>query len=383
LNVPQKIGFGCSVLERGLALDELDGIGIYTLELGRALAARGNRELVPTIFGATSSRVANLFGNEKPLRLKRFAASALGTAFSGVSLFEGHKARKRISLYHATDHLIPKLRGVPVVATIMDAIPLSHPHWIRQNQAALKRWLFRRTASWAQHIITISEFSKREIVEHFNIPAERISVTPLGVDARYFEKVEETVCKSVLEKYRLPPHCFLFVGTLQPRKNVETLLAAHEQLPETVRRLHPLVIVGRAGWRCEELIASMAKQHNAGKVFWLKYVSDLEKRALMSSALSLTFLSLYEGFGLPIVEAFAARLPVITSNTSALFEIAKGAALTVNPHEAPAIAHAMEQIANDTPLRSLLIETGLKIVEQYRWPQCAERTDTIYNSLLS
>ncbi len=377
-----KIGFGATVLARGLANNALDGIGTYTLELGRALAAQGNIDIVPTLFGSTDRHVDEVFGDEKTLHLRRFATTALGTALCGVSLFDSKKANTRFSLYHATDHLIPKLRGVPVVATIMDAIPLSHPEWIRQNQAALKRWLFRRTASWADHIITISEFSKREIVEHFNVPPERVSVTPLGVDERYFERVDEQTSGTILKKFSLPRDFFLFIGTLQPRKNVETLLAAHRQLPVSLRRQHPLVVVGRAGWNCDGLVASMREPENDGLVFWLNYVSDLEKRALMSCALGLSFVSLYEGFGLPVIEAFAAQLPVITANTSSLVEVTGDAALSVNPTDPAEIAQAMVQLATDNGLRTELIDKGLARARHYTWARCAEATRQIYKSRL-
>ncbi len=365
---------------RGLANNELDGIGTYTYELGRALTATGGAHLVPTTFGGNEPRLADVFSQAAPLSLPRFSIPALASALSGISLFESRAARARFSLYHATDHLIPKFNGVPVIATIMDAIPLSHPEWIRQNQAALKRWLFRRTASWAQHIITISEFSKQQIVEHFHVAPERVSVTPLGVDARYFEPIDALTCGAIRAKFGLPSHFFLFIGTLQPRKNVDALLAAHAQLPGALRKEHPLVIVGRAGWNCDALVASLREAKNEGKVFWLDYVSDLEKRALLASALSLAFVSLYEGFGLPVVEAFAANVPVITANTSSLIEVAGDAALCVSPSVPEAIAQAMLQLISKPSLRAALAQRGLARAKHYTWAACAEATLKIYQS---
>jgi glycosyltransferase involved in cell wall biosynthesis len=379
LTPPKNIGYGCTVLSRGLANHALDGIGTYTFELGCALAATGTTCLVPTtFFPGGEHTLENIFTNEAPLLSNRFSERALASALSGFSFFDNRAARERFSLYHATDHLIPKLSGVNVVATIMDAIPLSHPQWIRQNHAALKRWLFRRTASWAQHIITISEFSKQEIVEHFNIPAERISVTPLGVDGRYFEVVDENTCGAIRAKFGLNSQFFLFLGTLQPRKNVAALLTAHSQLPDALRTAHPLVIAGRAGWNCDALIENLRDPKHEGKVFWLEYVTDLEKRALLASALSLVFVSHYEGFGLPVAEAFAAQLPVITANTSSLVEVAGDAALAVDPDAPEAIAHAMRRMMDEPSLRATLTQRGLARAKHYTWAACAEATQRIY-----
>lgn len=378
MNPSNNIGYGCTVLSRGLENHALDGIGTYTFELGRALAAAGTLLVPTTFFQGGEHTLENSFTSEAPLLSGRFSERALASALSGFSFFDNRAARKRFSVYHATDHLIPKLRGVNVIATIMDAIPLSHPQWIRQNNAALKRWLFRRTASWAQHIITISEFSKQEIIEHFNIPAERISVTPLGVDGRYFEGVDENTCGAIRTKFGLDSQFFLFIGTLQPRKNVATLLTAHSQLPDTLRTAHPLVIAGRAGWNCDALIENLRDPKHEGKVFWLEYVTDLEKRALLASALSLAFVSHYEGFGLPVAEAFAAQLPVITANTSSLVEVAGDAALAVDPDSPEAIAHAMRRMIDEPSLRAALTQRGLARAKHYTWAACAEATQRIY-----
>ena len=149
-----------------------------------------------------------------------------------------------MDVFHATDHLIPKLSSAPVIATLMDAIPLSHPEWTTIRLAALRRWLLRRSGTWADHVITISDYSKREIVEHFGIAPERISVVPLGVHPRFFERIDQAERAEVLKRLGLRNSSC--VGTLQPRKNLERVLDAHAGLPADLRRAIPLVIVGRA-----------------------------------------------------------------------------------------------------------------------------------------
>ncbi len=298
--------------------------------------------------------------------------------------FIGHSAlKKQVDLFHATDHLIPRLPGVPVLATIMDAIPLSHPEWVRLNYRALKTWLWRRAGQWADHVVTISEYSKQDIVEQFAIPPERVSVVPLGVDQRYFEKIDEENKAGVLKKLGLPSRFFLFIGTLQPRKNVERVIDAHATLPLEVQQEFPMVVVGRAGWCVDALLEKLQRAEAGGTVRWLKYLPDYEARALLQSACALVFPSLYEGYGLPVVEAFASRLPVITSNTTALPEVAEGAALMVNPLDIEEIGHAMRRIVDDAELAGELREKGFVRAREATWAACADKTAKLYRQLIS
>lgn len=160
----------------------------------------------------------------------------------------------------------------------MDAIPLSHPDWISSSRLREQKiWLFRKSAHWADHIITLSEFSKTEIAKYFGISENRISVTPLGVDDRYFERLSGFNVESIVAKYSLLERYFIFIGTFQPRKNLDLLIAAHEALPPKAREEYPLMMVGRSGWGCSDLIARLSQYPPGGLVRWLQNVGDLEK----------------------------------------------------------------------------------------------------------
>ena len=230
-----RIGFGATVLAQSLDGNRLDGIGYYTHELGNCLAGCGV-EVRPVVLG--SSTAGELL--QAPVHRLPGFRYGLGMGLLGLDYPSGNRLYPSIDLYHATDHLIPRLKQVPVVATIMDAIPLAHPEWTNRRLRGLKSALWKRSASWADHVITISEHSKQDLVEFFGIRPERISVTPLGVDARYFEPVDDTLSQSCLDHAGLlPGRFFLFVGTLQPRKNVEAILAAHRRLPDSIRKAMP------------------------------------------------------------------------------------------------------------------------------------------------
>lgn len=376
-----RVGFGVTVLARGLAAGGVDGIGSYTRELGRQLVRHEDISLNPVSFGFELP-TGYFEGVDSTLILPRYPIPALGTAvfkmpFPGTGLLR----KKRIDLFHSTDHLVPRLAGIPVLATVMDAIPLSHPQWINQRLRALKAWLWRKSTQWADHIVTISEFSKREIVEHFGVPEERVSVVPLGVAECHFEPISETNRKQVLERHGLPSRFLLFVGTLQPRKNLDRVIQAHAALPHEYRQACPLVVVGRMGWNCDEVLGRLNAMEAAGYARWLKYLPDFEVRALMQSAQALVFPSLCEGFGLPVVEAFAAGLPVITSNTTSLPEVAGDAALLVDPEDIEAIADGMSRILENDDLVSQMRERGLERARELSWPVCAEKTLALYRKL--
>jgi alpha-1,3-rhamnosyl/mannosyltransferase len=265
----------------------------------------------------------------------------------------------------------------------MDAIPLSHPQWVGGNFRKQKNWLWRKSAHWADHIITLSEFSKTEISNHFKISESHISVTPLGVDERYFERLKGEDVDSVVARHNLPDNFFLFVGTFQPRKNLERLISAHEALPSKIREVFPLILVGHSGWGCADLLARLGNYfENGGAVRWLKNVNDLEKRVMMQRATALVFPSLLEGFGLPVLEGFASQTPVICSNTSSLPEVAADAAWLVNPLSQNELTEAMLTLAQTPQVAHEWVAKGLIRARNMSWENCVNKTFQVYEHVL-
>lgn len=374
-----KVGFGATVWSRGLAKHQLDGIGYYTQEVFRRLDY-DRVQLLPVVFGKAGAD--NIDGHQT-IRLGRYSASAGLAAVSGLPFMGSSLLSKEVDVFHATDHYTPKLKGLPVVSTLMDAIPLSHPEWVSQGLRGLKNWLWRRSGQWADHVITISEFSRTEVAKHFRIPESRITVTPLGVDDRYFERLSGDAAEAVLNKYGVPERFFVFVGTLQPRKNVERIVQAHEALPAALRAQCPLLIVGRNGWGCDDLVAKLNACAADGPLRWLQSVNDFEKRVLMQRSTALVFPSLFEGFGLPVLEGFASQTPVITSNTTSLPEVAADAAWMLDPMDVHAMADAMATLAKDQALAGEFVAKGLARARSFTWDACAAQTLKVYERVLS
>lgn len=373
-----KVGMGATVWGHGLANHYLNGIGYYTQEVFRKLDEKSIR-LNPIVFGKLGP---DAFDYHPTIRMKRYSVCTALSAMTGLPFERNDLLTKNIDIFHATDHYTPKLKGIPVVATLMDAIPMSHPQWVNQNLRGLKNWLWRTSAQWADHIITISEFSKIEVAKHFRIPESRITVIPLGVDERYFDRLFGNAADHVLSQYALPEKYFIFVGTLQPRKNVERIVQAHEMLPAALRVQCPLLIVGSKGWGCDEIVNKLNTCQPDGPVRWLKDINDFEKRVLMQHSTALVFPSLLEGFGLPVLEGFASQTPVITSNTSSLPEVAGDSAWTLDPTDVHSIAQAMQALALDQDLAHDYVQKGLARAKMFTWDACAEKTLKVYEQVL-
>ncbi|WP_297846054.1 glycosyltransferase family 1 protein [Pseudomonas sp.] len=379
------IGLSCSVWAAGERAGHLDGIGIYSRALWQGLSDviasdTPDTKLKPYAFGKNLPSM--LCGTPRNLA-KDYRVHALLSGVLKVPLGHSASMRREVDLFHATDHLIPFIKGVPTVATIMDLIPVVHPEWIKQNLQQLKTWLFTTSIRRADHIITISEYSKQDMVKHLGIAPERISVTPLGVDPVYFERIGYAERNATLQKYGLEPGFFLCVGTLQPRKNLPRVIDAFKRLPNRIRKEHPLVIVGRNGWDNDELLPQLQSLEEAGEGRWLNYLPQGEVMALLQSAGALVFASLYEGFGLPVIEAFAAKCPVIASNTSSLPEVAGDAAWSVDPYDVDSINAAMLGVLEQKGAREQKILRGLARAEHYTWHECARQTLEVYRKVLA
>ena len=379
----KNVGFSCTVWSIGERAGHLDGIGIYTRALWHAMQKiTGDSaeawSFQPYAFGRN---LPTLECGAPQVLAQRFSLSCLLSATLHKSLPNSAKLKTELDLLHATDHHIPRIKGVPVVATVMDLIPLLHPEWIRQDLPRLKNWLFVQTIKSADHVITISEHSKQDLVKHLGIEPEQVSVTPLGVEPCYFDRIPAKQIEATLRAHALQPDFFLFIGTLQPRKNLRGILEAFNHLPDAIRKQHKLVVVGRDGWGNEDLLPELRALEARGEGYWLNYLPKHDVMALLQSAAALVFPSLYEGFGLPVVEAFAARCPVIASSTTSLPEVTGSAAWLVDPTNATDIAAAMLDVLNNPSKRKANIEAGEQRAKTFTWEACAARTLDVYRKV--
>ena len=264
-------------------------------------------------------------------------------------------------------HVLPLIHPRVSLATIHDLgylyFPEAHPWRQRLYLDLSTRW----NARIAAHLLADSEATKADIVAHYGTPPEKITVAHPGRDETLAPVRDPALIEAVKARYGIVGDYFLYLGTLQPRKNLARLIAAFAALPpETV-----LVLAGKRGWLYEDLFAQVGRLSLEGHVLFPGYVPDEDKAALLSGAVAFVFPSLYEGFGLPVLEAQACGCPVITSTTSSPPEVAGDAALLVNPSDTEAITAAMQRIATDSGLRKTLIERGFVNVRRFSWAACA------------
>jgi alpha-1,3-rhamnosyl/mannosyltransferase len=379
-----RSGLSVTTAEPVLTNGRLDGLGVYSRALLDHLPQAGV-EVVPLSFAPHGDARKVKLGRALPLS---FPLATLGDLIlpSSVHLSTRvalEKGAAPLDIFHATDYRIVRM-DCPVVATLHDALPISHPEWASPKLRKLKNWLQAKAARKAQHVITGSRYSIRELVEHFGVDENKISVVHHGVAAHWFDAPSAEERDITLELHGLRNGYFLFVGTLQPRKNVEHLLEAYLALPPVLRSARQLVIVGQPGWRSEELVKRIKDAQQRGEnVVWLDQLTDNRHlRHLYAGAGVFVFPSLHEGFGLPLVEAFAAGVPVACSNTTSLPEVANGAAVEFDPLSVGDITAAMTTLARDDAVRARCIAAGQRRALELTWDEAARRTVAVYHEVL-
>ena len=369
-----KVAFGTTLLDRGLNnpnQDGIDGIGQYCQELLQQYQRLSNSPtILPYSFGQYQTQCgATLLPNYS------------NHVLSGLSRIHSEVFFKGVDLIHSTDQFIP-IANKPLLATVMDVIPLSHPQFLKSKSRYLKSFLWKKLTQRADRIITISEFSKKEITKHLGFSENQIDVIPLGVDKRFLQRVTEGNKQTILKSLGITTPFFLFLGSIQPRKNLVRLLEAHAKLPRSLAQEYPLVIAGKLAWDDGQTLNSIRKAVSEGRAKWLNYISEEQKLCLLQSAIGLAFVSLYEGFGLPITEAFASELPVITSNCTSMPEVAGNAAIVVDPYKTQEIATALEGLIQDSALATKLRAAGLVRSRHFSWEENAQKTASIYQAMI-
>lgn len=229
----------------------------------------------------------------------------------------------------------------------------------------------------AEKVIAVSENTKADLIKVFKINDEKIVVIPLATSQAPASRLSIPAIKA---KFNLPENYLLFVGTIEPRKNVETLILAHRLLPQAIRLKYPLVLVGKLGWRSDG-IKQLIDSENGQFIHYLGYANEQELAIIYQHASLFIYPSWYEGFGLPVLEAMEAGVPVISSNRSSLPEVAGQAARLVDPASTSQLSEAITSLLNSSELCQNLIKQGKERVKMYSWQKTALATISIFNRL--
>ncbi len=284
-------------------------------------------------------------------------------------------------LAHFTNSISPLGTRVPTVLTIHDMslslFPQFHP--LRRR---LTRPLVRLCARKAKAIITVSESARRDMMRLWGLPPDGIHVVPEAPAPEFKPLKESEMLEQVRRRYGLSQRFILYVGTIEPRKNLTRLLRAFAGMRRRQVLTHQLVLAGSLGWGFREVIESIDPLGLNDSVRFLGYVPFADLPALYNLSEFFVFPSIYEGFGLPVVEAMASGTPVISSRESSLNEVGGGAVEFIDPLEVESIEQALVRLATDEELRESLASEGLARVGRFSWRKAAQATLTVYRSVL-
>jgi glycosyltransferase involved in cell wall biosynthesis len=354
---------------RALAKPEPTGVSRYSKHLLTALADRDDG-IEYVVFGVESPPPS--------LRTCPHVETA-GTPPSVSSGLRGHVweqgilprivGRHDIDVLHSPAGFTPLLTDVPTVLTVHDISPVTHSEWFSRGYATLYRVVTPLALRQVDHVITISEFSKAEVVNEYPQTEHKISTVYNGINP-ISEANEDPVDGARENRY------LLFLGAIDPRKNVARILDAYRNYRSRVSEPLTLIFAG-----AKRDISSAVDRPSTDGVRTLGYVSNPQRNWLYKHAKAFIFPSLYEGFGLPILEAMSIGTPVLTSNCGAMAEIAGDAALLVDPRDTDSIADGMERVATDRSLRNELSEAGKRRAAQFNWRSTAEKTAAVFRAV--
>jgi len=359
----------------------ISGVGQYTLQLGKTLEALlGNGKICwfgkdlssdgQDTDGHTGSSAANRIQDQFKMGGRKVPALRTLVRIWRNHQFQSYARRIRPSLYHETNYAPFRFEYGPTVITICDVSFARHPEWHPIDRVQyLEKYLLKQLSK-VEAIITISEFSRKEILNLLGVNPDKVYVTPLGVDRSF--------TPGKRQKEGLPKEYVLFLGNLEPRKNLPTLLHAYRSLPRSLRDRFPLVIAGASGWHTKELKKALHLFPNDEKPILTGYVPQQLLPDLYRGASLFVYPSFYEGFGLPVIEAMACGVPVVASNTTSLPEVVGDAGILINPYHPDELKEAMSKLLEDPGYRKQMSEKGLKRAKLFSWEKCARGTLAVY-----
>lgn len=356
---------------------QLTGIGRYCWELAQGLPV--HRDVQSTAYYVGTEWIVDPSRCLMPARqTPRWSRALMATV---------RKAQRRrkpdpvADIVHGPNYLLPDWADHGIV-TVHDLSVFRFPEMHPVDRVTQFEREFQRTLDRTTQIITDCETIRREVIELTGFPADRVNAVPLGIGSE-FRPRDETERLPVLRKHQLPLTGYgLTVSSLEPRKQIDRLLAAWSEIPRPLRDHYPLVIAGAKGWHNDQLHSMIAKGQSEGWAIPLGFVSDADLPAIYAGASLFVYPSIYEGFGLPPLEAMASGVPTIVAAASCLPEVTKGGAQLVQPEDIDSFATAIAQSLEDTDWRSQAASRGIHVAGSYSWQSCVDQTVQVYEKAI-
>jgi glycosyltransferase involved in cell wall biosynthesis len=367
-----KIAFDARCL-----LGKRTGVGRYLLNLIKRMSSlRGEIEF--NLFVDESIKKVH-FGDKNNISIKKINAPNL--LWKNIRLPFALMSDKA-HLVHLPSYTIPFWAPCPTIVTIHDVIFAFHPEWCSKKQHIRFKHLVRLSAKKANAIIVVSNSTKKELLDLTKISEDKIYLTYLAADEIFKPNKDPLVLENLRQKYNFKEDYILHVGSLHPRRNIERIINAFSHLKKEIDKKIIFILVGQ-WFDKKNKLNDMAKKLNIiNYIKHIDYVPDDDLVKLYNFADLFIYPSLYEGFGLPVLEAMACGTPVITSNISSLPEITGDAAFLVDPYNVYEMKEAMKSILLEKELHSRLIEKGFKKIKNYTWNKAAEKTLEIYKNVI-
>jgi glycosyltransferase involved in cell wall biosynthesis len=360
------------------ALRQTAGIGRYTRGLVGALA-KVDLENAYTLFCAGQTPPPDGWPANFSVRATRLPARWLTTAWHKLRIpLPAEQLAGACEIFHSPDFTLPPLRRALGVVTVHDLSFLRVPQCADPGLRAFLEKAVPRSLARSARVLADSENTRKDLIELLDVVPDKISVVPAGIEPRFRPVEDEAQLAAVRARYQLPERFILMVGTIEPRKNLARLITAYGRLRRQTGLPHALVIAGREGWLFEGIYEQVKQERLTEQIRFPGFVADADLPALYTLADVLAFPSLYEGFGLPPLEAMACGTPVVASDNSSLPEAVGAAALLVSAEDTEGLADAMARVLCDADLRGRLIELGRLRAARFTWREAALRLLAAY-----
>lgn len=361
-NVPQRLGSGQVAFELLKNIEKFDQKNEYTILL-----------FSPPLGDLPKEREGFRYKILKPGRLKTMIALPWAL----------YTAKEKPDIFYSPGQYIPRFSPVKRVVTIFDLSYLHFPQMFKKDDLyKLTSWT-KLSIEQSSHIITISKFSKQDIIKNYQVNKGKITVAYPGYNANvFYPVVNQTKIKEVTKKYNIDGDYVIFIGTIQPRKNLTRLIEAFQKIDNL-----KLVIVGkttglgRQGWMFEDILSKPRQLGIEDKVIFTGFVPDEDLVYLVNGALAFILPSLWEGFGIPVVDAMACGVPVIVSNVSSLPEVVGNAGLLVDPYSVDQVEQAIRTVSFDRKLKAKLSRAGIKQAQKFSWRKMAKEVVKVLESV--
>ena len=368
-----------AVNTRFLLKNKLEGMGLFTHEVLKRLVKQYPEDEFIFFFDRPYDASFVYGENVKPVVLFPPARHP----FLFLWWFEWSVAnalkKYRPDVFFSPDNFLTLNTDAKTVLVTHDLAHVHYPEQVSFLQRKYYQWLVPKFNKKADRIIAVSNFTKSDLIRQYAIPAEKISVACNGCSGNFKPLLEEEQ-KKIRKEYAEGQPYFFYVGAVHPRKNIHRLIRAFDQFKHKTNTGVKLLIAGRFAWQAGEVKSAYEQSPYQPDIHFIGYIRGEVLPKLIGGALACTYVSLFEGFGIPILEAMHCEVPVITSNTSSMPEVAGDAALLVNPNSIAEIANAMQQIWEDSHLQSKLVSAGKLQRQKFTWQKAA---DVVYQNLQS